>query len=99
MVSQMAGTAHAIERAMIIREESIREGTGGGANETLWSTVDQAHTTIAATQDYALRQIKVIEEKLENQGRWPRQDGRASRVRGSEMACCPGSLLPTTGRD
>ena len=65
VVSQMAGTRYAIERAMTIREESIREETGG-VNETLWSTVDQAHTTIAATQDYALRQIKVIAEKLES---------------------------------
>ncbi len=65
VVSQMAGTRYAIERAMTIREESIREGTGG-VNETLWSTVDQAHTTTAATQDYALRQIKVIAEKLDS---------------------------------
>jgi hypothetical protein len=60
VVAQMVGTGHAIERAMTIREET------DGVNETLWSTVDQAHETIGTTQDYALKQIKVIAEKLES---------------------------------
>ena len=60
VVAQMVGTGHAIERAMTIREET------GGVNETLWSTVDQAHKTIGATQAYALDQLDVIAEKLES---------------------------------
>lgn len=58
VVAQMVGTGHAIERAMIIREEV------GGVNETLWSTVDQAHQTVGATQTYALDQLDTIAEKL-----------------------------------
>ncbi|MET7670511.1 hypothetical protein [Micromonospora luteifusca] len=58
-VAQMVGTGHAIERVMIIRDEM------GGVNATLWSTVDQAHQTIGATQAYALAQLDTIAEKLE----------------------------------
>lgn len=60
MVAQMVGTGHAIERAMTIREET------GGVSETLWSTVDQAHTTIRTTQTYALDQLDAIAKKLES---------------------------------
>lgn len=60
MVAQMSGTGQAIERAMTIREET------GGVNETLWSTVDQAHMTIGATQTYALDQFDAIAKKLES---------------------------------
>lgn len=59
VVAQMVGTGHAIERAMIIRDEM------GGVNETLWSTVDQAHQIIGAAQAYALDQLDTIAEKLE----------------------------------
>ena len=52
VVAQMVGTGHVIERAMTIREET------GGVNETLWSTVHQAHATIGATQAYALDQLE-----------------------------------------
>ena len=60
VVAQMIGTGHAIERAMTIREET------GEVNETLWSTVDQAHTTIRTTQTYALDQLDAIAKKLES---------------------------------
>ncbi len=60
VVAQVIGTGHAIERAMTIREET------DGVNETLWSTVDQAHKTIGATQTYALDQLDVIAKKLES---------------------------------
>lgn len=59
VVAQMVGTGHAIERALIIWDEM------GGVNATLWSTVDQAHQTIGATQAYALDQLDTIAEKLE----------------------------------
>jgi hypothetical protein len=55
----MVGTGHTIERAMAIREET------GGVIETLWSTVDQARTTIRTTQAYALDQLDAIAKKLE----------------------------------
>lgn len=58
-VSQMVGTGQTIERAMKIREET------GGVNETLWSTVAQAHDRIGTTQTYALNQLNAIAEKLE----------------------------------
>jgi hypothetical protein len=45
---------------MTIREEM------GGVNETLWSTVEQAHQTIGATQAYALDQLDSVAEKLES---------------------------------
>jgi hypothetical protein len=60
VVAQMVGTGHAIDRAMTIREET------SGVNETLWSTVNQAHTTIGATQTYALDQLDAIAKKLES---------------------------------
>jgi hypothetical protein len=60
VVAQMVGTGQTIERAMTIREET------GGVNETLWSTVDQTHTTIGATQTYALDQLDAIAKKLES---------------------------------
>ena len=60
VVAQMIGTGHAIERAMTIREET------GEVSETLWSTVDQAHTTIRTTQTYALDQLDAIAKKLES---------------------------------
>jgi hypothetical protein len=60
VVAQMVGTGQAIERAMTIREET------GGVNETLWSTVDQTHTTIGSTQRYALDQLDAIAKKLES---------------------------------
>jgi hypothetical protein len=60
VVAQMVGAGHAIERALTIRDET------GGVNETLWSTVDQAHQTIGATQTYALNQLDAIAEKLES---------------------------------
>ncbi|MEV4844934.1 hypothetical protein AB0K20_17185 [Micromonospora matsumotoense] len=59
MVAQMVGTGYAVERAMTIREEMV------GVSETLWSTVDQAHQTIGATQAYALDQLDTIAEKFE----------------------------------
>jgi hypothetical protein len=59
VVAQMVGIGHVIERAMTIREEL------GEVNETLWSTVDQAHQTVGATQAYALDQLDTIAEKLE----------------------------------
>jgi len=58
VVAQMVGTGHAIQRAQTIREET------GGVNATLWSTVDQAHQTIGATQTYALDQLDAIAKKL-----------------------------------
>ena len=60
MVAQMVGVGHAIERARTIREET------DAVNETLWSTVDQAHPTIGATQAYALRQFDAIARNLES---------------------------------
>lgn len=60
VVAQMVGAGHAIERALTIREET------GGVNATLWSTVDQAHQTIGATQTYALDQLDAIAKKLES---------------------------------
>ncbi len=59
-VAPMIGVGHAIERALTIREET------GGVNETLWSTVSQAHRTIGATQAYALDQLDAIAMKLES---------------------------------
>jgi len=58
VVADMVGTGHAIVRAQTIREET------GGVNATLWSTVDQAHQTIGATQTYALDQLDAIAKKL-----------------------------------
>jgi hypothetical protein len=59
-VARMVGVGHAIERAMTIREQT------GTVNETLWSTVDQAHQTIGATQAYALAQLDALAERLES---------------------------------
>jgi hypothetical protein len=59
-VANMVGVAEAIERALVIREET------GTVNETLWSTVDQSFQTIAATQAYALGELDVIAIKLED---------------------------------
>jgi hypothetical protein len=60
MVAQMVGAGHVIERALTIRDET------GGVNETLWSTVDQTHQTIGATQTYALDQLDAMASKLES---------------------------------
>jgi hypothetical protein len=60
VVAEMVGAGHTIERALTIREET------GGINETLWSTVDQTHQTIGATQTYALDQLDAIATKLES---------------------------------
>jgi hypothetical protein len=60
VVAHMVGTGHVIERALTIREEM------GGVNQTLWSTVDQAHDTIETTQAYALDQLDTIAKKLES---------------------------------
>jgi hypothetical protein len=60
VVAQMVGAGNAIERALMIREEA------GEVNGTLWSTVDQAHQTIGATQTYALDQLDAIAKKLES---------------------------------
>jgi hypothetical protein len=60
MVAQMVGIGLAIDRAMTIREEAH------GVNETLWSTVAQAHQTVGATQTYALNQLDTIAKKLES---------------------------------
>ena len=59
-VAKMVGVAEAIERAWAIREET------GTVNETLWSTVDQSHQAIAATQAYALSQLAAITRRLED---------------------------------
>jgi hypothetical protein len=59
VVAEMVGLGLAIERALTIREEA------GGVNETLWSTVAQAHQTIEATRAYALGQLDAIAKKLE----------------------------------
>jgi hypothetical protein len=59
VVAQMVGAGQVIERAMTIREET------GEVNETLWSTVDQTHQTIAATQTYALDQLDAVAQRLE----------------------------------
>ncbi|KQY58959.1 hypothetical protein ASD11_04895 [Aeromicrobium sp. Root495] len=59
VVAQMVGAGHTIERALTIREET------GSVNETLWSTVDQTHQTIGATQTYALDQLDAVAKKLE----------------------------------
>lgn len=60
VIAQMVGVGAAIERAMTIREE-VDE-----VDETLWSTVDQAHTTIGATKSYALEELDAIAKKLES---------------------------------
>jgi hypothetical protein len=91
VVAQMIGTGHAIERAMAIRAELC------GGTETLWSTVDQAHQTIGATQAYALDQLDTVAEKMECvavslrrtgrkrpglvAARWPPGTGRSGRSR------------------
>ncbi len=59
VVAQIFGTRHAVERALRIRDET------GEVNETLWSTVAQAHQVIGATQDYAVRQLDAIALTLE----------------------------------
>ncbi len=59
-VARMVGVGVAIDRAMTIREEV------GEVDETLWSTVDQAHTTIGATQKYALDELDAIAKNLES---------------------------------
>lgn len=59
VTSKMYGMAHAVDRAMDIREQT------GMVNATLWSTIDQAHQVIGATQDYALDQLRTIAEKFE----------------------------------
>lgn len=59
VVAQLVGVGVAIDRAMTIRDE-VDE-----VDETLWSTVDQAHTTIGATQNYALDELDAIAKKLE----------------------------------
>lgn len=59
VVAQMVGVGVAIDRAMTIRDE-VDE-----VDETLWSTVDQAHTTIGATQKYALGELDAIAQQLE----------------------------------
>jgi hypothetical protein len=59
-VAKMDGVTEAIERACGIRDEI------GTVTETLWSTVDQSFSTIAATQAYGLRQLEAIARKLED---------------------------------
>ena len=60
VVAPMVGAGHAIERALTIREET------GGVDETLWSTVDETHQTIAATQTYAFDQTRRNREEVES---------------------------------
>ena len=59
VVAQMVGVGETIDRALMIREET------GEVNTTLWSTVDQAHQTISASQAYALGQLDAIATSLE----------------------------------
>lgn len=57
------GASVMIERAMILWEEE------GLVSDDSWSTVQAAPDRIAATQMYALSQLKSIAEKLERQGK------------------------------
>jgi hypothetical protein len=60
VVASMVGVGVAIDRAMTIR------GEAGEVDDTLWSTVDQAHITIGATQAYALSELDAIAKSLES---------------------------------
>jgi hypothetical protein len=59
VVAQMVGVGLTIDRAMSIRDV-VNE-----VDETLWSTVDQSHITIGATQKYALDELDAIAQRLE----------------------------------
>jgi rRNA processing protein Krr1/Pno1 len=59
-VAKLVGVGHAIDRAMIIREETVE------INATLWSTVADSHQTIGAAQKFALDQLDAIARKLES---------------------------------
>jgi hypothetical protein len=60
VVASMVGVGVAIDRAMTIRGEAAE------VDDTLWSTVDQAHITIGATQAYALSELDAIAKSLES---------------------------------
>lgn len=60
VVAAMVGVGVAIERAMTMREEA------GEVDEITWSTVNQAHTTIGATQSFALGELDAIARSLES---------------------------------
>lgn len=58
-VANIFGLQAAIDRAMTMLD------TTGEVDEITWSTVDQAHVTIGATQKYALDQLDAIAASLE----------------------------------
>jgi hypothetical protein len=58
VLSDMGGGEDAIERAMIIRDQT------GGVTETLWSTVSHARDSISRTQKYALAELETLARKL-----------------------------------
>ncbi len=60
VLSGFAGTAAALDRAMVIREEV------GEVDDDTWSTIDQAPRTIAIALDYALRELDDIALELES---------------------------------
>ncbi len=58
-LARMIGVGFVLEETMIIRGEK------GRVDEVMWSKVQNAPTTIADTQAYALRQIDAYAEKME----------------------------------
>ncbi|WP_030756594.1 MULTISPECIES: hypothetical protein [unclassified Streptomyces] len=64
VLSRMIGVGIVIDETMTIREKR------GRVDETMWSKVQDAPTTIAETQVYALRQLDAIAEKMERQSKF-----------------------------
>lgn len=60
VAARLAGAAGAIDRAMTIRDEV------GEVDDTLWSTVDQAHSAIGEAQAYALGELDAVAKSLES---------------------------------
>ncbi|MEU2424731.1 hypothetical protein ABZ619_27540 [Streptomyces sp. NPDC007851] len=58
-LARMIGVGFVIEETMIIRERR------GRVDDVMWSKVQNAPTTIADTQAYALRQLDALAEKME----------------------------------
>jgi hypothetical protein len=59
VLADMIGVGFDIEEAMTLREH------GGRVNEVTWSKVQGSSATIARTQEYALRQLDALAEKVE----------------------------------
>lgn len=63
VLARMIGVGFVLEESMTIREAR------GRVDEVTWSKVQNAPTTVADTQAYALRQLEVLAERLERRSK------------------------------